>query len=77
MDTSTITLDELEDKVLTMGQHVDQALSNESLVHSSTFMFATSSKDIDIKLDNVTNQLSHLSVALISSRSCPSNRNEG
>jgi len=54
VDTSTITLDELEDKVLTMGQHVDQVLSSGSSTHSTTSMSVTSSKDIDTKLDNVT-----------------------
>ena len=29
IDTSTITLDELEEKFFTMGQHVDQVLSKE------------------------------------------------
>ena len=29
VDTSTVTLDELEEKVLIMGQHVDQVLSKE------------------------------------------------
>ena len=77
VDTSTATLDELEDKVLTMGQHVDQVLSSGSSAHSSTFMSATSPKDIDIKLDNVTKQLSNLSAALLSSRSSSSNRNGG
>ena len=52
--TSTVTLDELEDKVLTMGHHVDQVLSSGSSAHSSSFMFVTPSKDIDTKLDNVT-----------------------
>ena len=75
-DTSTATLDGLEEKVLTMGQHVDQVVSKESSSHSSAFM-AVNSEDIDIKLDNVTKQLSHLSAALFSSRSSPSNRNEG
>ena len=78
VDTYTTTLDELEDKVLTMGQHVDHVLSNESSAQSSAFMYATSpNKDIDIKLDSVTKQLSNLFVALLSSRSGPSNRNEG
>ena len=40
-------------------------------------MFATSPKDIDIKLDNVTKQLSNLSASLLSSRFGSSNRNEG
>ena len=34
------------------------------------------SKDIDVKLDNMTKHLSHLSAALLSSRTGPSNRNE-
>jgi hypothetical protein len=34
VDTSTVTLDELEDKVLIMGQHLDQALSSGSSTHS-------------------------------------------
>ncbi len=76
IDTSTATLDELEEKVLTMRQHVDQVLSKESSSHSSTLMYANSNKDIDIKLDNVTKQLSHLFATLLSSRSGPSNRNE-
>jgi hypothetical protein len=69
-------LDDLEEKVLTMGQHVDQVLSKESSSHLSAFM-SLNSKEIDIKLDNMTKQLSHLSAALLSSRSGPSNRNEG
>jgi hypothetical protein len=77
VDTSTVTLDELEDKVLTMGHHVDQVLSNEFSAHSSTFMFATSPKDIVIKLDNVTKQMSNLLAALLSSRSGPSNKKKG
>jgi len=77
LDTSIVTLDELEDKVLTMGQHVDQILSNESSSSSSSFVFVNSHKDTDIKFDNVTKKLSNLSAALSSSRSSPSNRNEG
>ena len=34
VDTSSVTLHELEDKVLTMGQHVDQVLSGGSSAHS-------------------------------------------
>jgi len=77
IDTSIGTLDELEDKVLTMGQHVNLVLSNDFSSHSSTFASANSRKDADIKLDNVMKQLSNLSAALLSSRSGPSNRNEG
>jgi hypothetical protein len=36
----------------------------------------TSPKDIDIKLDSVTKQLSNIFAALLSSRFGPSNRNE-
>ena len=46
VDTSTITLDELEEKVLTMGQHVDQVLLRESSSQSSTFVYGTSDRDI-------------------------------
>ena len=67
VDTSTVALDELEDKVLTMGQHVDQVLYSGSSAHLSIFMSVTSSKDIDIKLDNVTKQLSNLFAAIVSS----------
>jgi len=77
VNTSVVTLDELEDKVFTMGQHVDQVLSNESSTQSSSFISATSPKDIVIKLDNVTKQISNLSAALLTSRSGPSSRNEG
>ena len=53
------------------------SFSNESSSHSSVFVAANSHKDIDIKLDNVTKQLSNLSAALLSSRFGPSSRNEG
>ena len=72
--TSTGTLDELEEKVLTMGQYVDQVLSKDSSSHSPIFMLVNS-KDIDINLDNVTKELSRISD--FSYRSGPSNRNEG
>ena len=77
VDTSTATLDELEEEVLTMGQQVDQVRSKDSSSHSSAFMFAISNKDVDIKLDNVTKKLSCLSAAFFSTRFGPSNRNEG
>ena len=38
---------------------------------------SVNSKDIDIKLDNVTKHVSHLSAALLYSRSDSSNRNGG
>jgi len=77
VDTSTVTLDELEDKVLTMGQHVDQVLSNGSTAHSSSSMFVNSPKDIVTKLDNVTTQLSNSYAAVLSSRSGSFNKIEG
>ena len=70
--TSTITLADLEDKVLAMGQHVDQVLSSGSSTHSSTFIYVMSPKDIDTKLDNVTKQLSNLFATLLSSKTGPS-----
>jgi len=76
LDTSTVTLDELEEKVLTMGQHVDHVLSKEPPCHSSAVM-SVDSTDIDSKLDKMTKQLSQLSTALMYSRSGPFNRNEG
>ena len=76
LDTSTVTLDELEDKFLTMGQHVDQVMSKKCSSHSVAFM-QINSKDIDIKLDNVTKRLSHLFAALVSIRSGPLSINEG
>jgi hypothetical protein len=63
VDISIVTLDELEDKVLTMGQHVDQGLSSESSAHSSAFMPDTSPNEIGTKLDNVTKQLSNVYAA--------------
>ena len=63
--TSIVTLNELEDKVLTMGQHVDQFMSNESSSSSSAFVSANAHKDIDIKLDNVTKQLLNLFHGLV------------
>ena len=56
---------------------MDQVLSNGSSAHSSTFMFVTSPKDIDTKLDNVAKQLSNLSAILLSSRLGSFKRTEG
>jgi hypothetical protein len=56
---------------------VDQVLSSGSSAHSSAFMYVTSLKDIDTKLDNVTKQLSNLYATMLSSRSGVSNRTEG
>jgi hypothetical protein len=72
VDTSNLTLEELEDTDITMGRHVDQVLSNGSSTHSSKFMYVVSPKDIDTKLDHVTKKLSNLSATLLSSRSGPS-----
>ena len=75
VDTSTITQDELEEKVLTMGQHVDQVLLRDSSRQSSAFVFGASNTYINVQLDKVNKQLSRLSAALLSSTS--SNENEG
>ena len=73
---SIVTLHVLEEKILKMGQHVCQVLSKDFSSNSSAFM-PVNSKDIHIKLDNVTKQLSHRFAALSSSESGPSNINEG
>ncbi len=75
VDTSTITQDELEEKVLTIGQHVDQVLLRDSSLQSSAFVSDASNTDIDVQLDKVNKQLSKLSAALMSSTS--SNKSEG
>ena len=67
VDTSTITLDELEENVLTMGQHVDQVLMRELSPQSSAFVSGASNADLNVQLDNVNKQLSKLSVAFLSS----------
>ncbi len=77
VDTSTITLNELEEKVLTIGQYVDLVLLRESSAQSSSFVFDVSDKDINVKLDKVNKQLAKLSVALQSSTSGSSNESEG
>ena len=53
VDTSTITLDELEEKVLTMGQHVDQVLLRESSSQSLAYVSGALNRNINVKLDNV------------------------
>ena len=59
-DTSKITLDELEEMVLTMGQHVDQVMAKEHSSSSSTFVSIKSKREIDYKLDNMTRELEAL-----------------
>ena len=49
VDTSTITQDELEDKVLTMGQHVDQVLMRDSSLQSSAFVSDASNTTLNIQ----------------------------
>ena len=77
VDTSTITQGELEEKVLTMGQHVDQVLLRDSSPQSSAFVSGASNKDINVQLDKVNKQLSRLSAALLSSTSGSSNESDG
>ncbi len=50
VDASTVTMEDLEDKVLTIIQDVDQVLSNGSSTPSSTFMSFMSPNDIDTSL---------------------------
>jgi hypothetical protein len=69
VDTSTITQDELEEKVLTMGQHVDQVLMRDSSLRSSAFVSDASTTYINVQLDKVNKQLSKLSAELLSSTS--------
>jgi len=63
VDASTMTLDELEEKVLTRGQHVDQVLLRESSSQSSAFVSGASDKDINVQLDKVNKQLAKLSTS--------------
>ncbi len=60
VDTSTVTLDELKEKVITMGQHLDQALAKEPSSSSASFVSVKSKREIDYKLDNMTSQLETL-----------------
>jgi hypothetical protein len=77
VDTSTITLDELEEKVLTMGQHVDQVLPRESSSYSSTCVCGALDRDINVKLDKVNKQLAKLSATLLSYTFGISNESKG
>ena len=60
-DTSTVTLDELDEMVLNIGQRVDQVLAKEHSSSSSYFVHLKCKKEIDYKLDNITRQLETLS----------------
>jgi hypothetical protein len=53
IDTSIVILNELEEKVLTTGQHVDRALSNESISPSLAFVSLNSK----LKLSNTTSNM--------------------
>ena len=57
VDTSKVTLDELDEIVLNMGLHVDQVLAKEHSSYSSFSVFVKSKREIDYKLDNMTRQL--------------------
>ncbi len=60
IDTSTVTLDELEESILSIAHHMDQAMSKESYLHSSTSMYVNSKEKLGNKLDNITWQLATL-----------------
>jgi phosphate uptake regulator len=68
-DISIVTLDELYEMVLNMGQHVDQVLAKEYSSSSSDFVSVKSEREADYKLDNMTSQLESLSTTLFSSQS--------
>ncbi len=55
VDTSTVTLDELDEMVLNMGQlqHVDKVLAKEHSSPSLAFVYVKSEREIDYKLDNI------------------------
>ncbi len=76
VDTSAITIDDQDEFVLNMGQHVDQVLAKKHSLSSSTFVFLKSKREIDYKLDNMTKQLESLSATLSSSQSPNSSRYE-
>ena len=76
VDTSTVTLGELDEIVLNMGQHVDQVLAKEHSSLASAFVSDKSKREIDYKLDNMTRQLETLSTSLSSSLSLTSSKHE-
>jgi len=76
VDTSRVTLDEIDEMFLNMSQHVDQVLAKEHLSSFSTFVYVKSKREIDYTLDNMTRQLESLSAALSSSLSPNGSRYE-
>jgi hypothetical protein len=69
VDTSIVTLDELDETVLNMGQHVDQVLATEDSSSSLAFVSVKSKREMDCKLDNMTRRLESLSASISSSQS--------
>ena len=69
VDTSTVTLHELDKMVLNMGQHVNKVLAKEHSSSSSIFVYVKCKKETDYKLDNMTGQLETLSANMLSSES--------
>jgi len=69
VDTSKVTLDELDEMVVNMGQHEDQVLAKEHSSSSSAFVSVKSKREMDCKLDNMNKQLESLLKALSSSQS--------
>ena len=68
VDTLTVTLDELDEIVINMVQHVvDQALAKEHPSSSSAFVYVIPKREIIYKFDNVTIQFETISKALSSS----------
>jgi len=76
VDTSIVTLDELDEMVLNMSQHVDQVLAKDHSSSSSAFVFVKSKREIYYKHDNISRQLETLSAALSSSQSPTRSRYE-
>jgi hypothetical protein len=69
VDTYTVNLDNLDEMVLNLGQHVDQVLAKEHSSSSSAFVYVKCKQETDYKLDNMTKQLETLSADLSSSQS--------
>ena len=69
VNTSKVTLDELDEMVLNMGLHVDQVIAKEHSSYSWAFVSVKSKREVDYKLDNMTRQSKSLSAALSSSQS--------
>jgi hypothetical protein len=51
--TSTVSLDELEEKFLTIGQHVDQILLSSSTSFQSAFSSRGGNNDLNTKLEMI------------------------